>query len=179
MPSLSLASHQSREKPYLAPQAPPKTADVERLARWMDDLLAIPGLRLRFGLDALLGLLPGVGDTATAMASMYILSAAHRHGVPRVTLARMALNVAIDALVGAIPLAGDAFDLYFKANRRNVELLKRHVDAGPTAVRKLRRSDGLFVGLLMVGIVALIAASVVGAWWILSWAAAGVSGLFA
>jgi len=145
----------------------------------MDELFAVPGTRLRFGLDALLGLLPGVGDTAAAMASVYILSAAHRHGVPRVTLARMALNVAIDALVGAIPLAGDAFDVYFKANRRNVELLRRHIAAGPAAVRKLRRWDGLFVGALMVAIVALIVASVVGAWLILSWAASGVGRLWA
>src|SRR5690349_20120841 len=73
--------------------APESTQDLERLAHWLDTIFELPGIRLRFGTDALLGLLPGIGDTAAALASVYILQAASKHGVPRVTLARMTLNI--------------------------------------------------------------------------------------
>src|ERR1700741_1735283 len=100
-----------------------ESQDVEKLARWMDTVFEIPGIRFRFGLDALLGLLPGAGDFATSAVSIYILTAAQRHGVSRVTLARMGLNIMIDLVFGAVPFIGDFFDAYWKSNHRNVELL--------------------------------------------------------
>ena len=143
--------------------------DLERLAHWLDSVFEIPGIRLRFGIDALLGLLPGVGDTASALASVYILQAATKFGVPRITLARMTLNIVIDLLMGALPIVGDVFDLYWKANRKNVELLRRHVKANPTTERKLARSDTLFVAAMIATIAAILIASVIGAYFILAW----------
>jgi Domain of unknown function (DUF4112) len=143
-------------------------ADVERLAHWLDTLIEIPGIRVRFGIDALLGLLPGVGDTASALASVYILRAASGFGVPRITLARMTLNIAVDLLVGAVPILGDMFDLYWKANRKNVELLRHHLKANPTMQRKLTRSDGLFVAGMIAVVGAILVGSIAGAYFLIS-----------
>ena len=101
--------------------------DLELLAHWLDSRFRIPGTRIRFGLDSLLGLVPGVGDAATTLPAAYMLYRAHRLGVPKSMLARMGWNVVMDLAVGAIPVVGDLFDLGFKANRRNVELLRQHV----------------------------------------------------
>lgn len=107
---------------------------LERLAHWLDSRFAIPGTGIRFGLDGLLGLLPGVGDVATMLPAVYLILQAHRLGAPRALLVRMALNVGLDTVVGAVPLLGDLFDVAFKANRRNVALLRRHlVRADPAA----------------------------------------------
>jgi len=150
-------------------ESPPKsTQDLERLAHWLDTIFEIPGIRLKFGIDALLGLLPGVGDTASALASVYILQAASKYGVPRVTLARMTLNIGIDLVAGAIPIVGDLFDVYWKANRKNVELLRRHFKANPTTERSIKRSDGLFVAGMIALIGVLLFASLTGAYFIFS-----------
>ena len=144
-------------------------AELEMLARWMDSAFRVPGVGIRFGFDALLGLLPGVGDVTTSLASLYILNAAHRYNVPRITITRMALNILLETIIGAIPLLGDLFDVYWKSNQRNVELLRRHVAAPPAAAPKLQRSDRWFVIALMVGLVALMIGAAVTAYWILSW----------
>jgi hypothetical protein len=141
--------------------------ELELLAQWMDSVFEIPGLGIRFGLDAIVGLIPGVGDTLTSLASLYILNAARRYGVPRVTMARMALNIAIDYICGAVPILGDAFDVYWKANIKNVELLRRHVRVSKTEERRARVGDWLFVGALMLGLIAVLATSVVVAWWMI------------
>jgi Domain of unknown function (DUF4112) len=83
-----------------------KRQELEALAHWLDTKFESPGLGVRFGIDALLGLLPGVGDTASAVASVYILQAAANFGVARVTLARMTLNILVDLLLGSIPFVG-------------------------------------------------------------------------
>jgi hypothetical protein len=150
---------------------------LERIAHWLDSVFEIPGIRLRFGIDALLGLLPGVGDTASALASIYILQAATKYGVPRITLARMTLNIGIDLMVGAIPIVGDLFDVYWKANRKNVDLLRRHFQANPLTERRLKRSDGLFVAGLIALIAALLLVSVAATYYLLSWVVASVSQL--
>jgi len=149
--------------------------ELEILAQWMDSVFEIPGLGVRFGLDAIVGLIPGFGDTLTSLASLYILHAARRYGVPRVTMARMALNIAIDYLCGAVPLLGDAFDVYWKANLKNVELLRRHVVASGAEERRARVGDWLFVGGLTLGLVCLLVASVTMAWTILYAAASLIS----
>jgi hypothetical protein len=148
--------------------------DLERLARWMDSVFRIPGVGLRFGLDAILGLLPGAGDVAASIVSIYIFSAANRYGVPRVTIARMALNIAIDLIVGAFPVVGDLFDAYWKSNQRNVDLLRRHIEANPTAARKHRKADRLFVAALGIGLISLVIASAAAAIFIAKWLIAGL-----
>lgn len=101
-------------------------ADIAFLARLMDDRFGIPGTNIRFGLDSMLGLVPGVGDAIGGIVSSYIIWRARRMGVSNFVLARMTGNMLFDATIGAIPLVGDLFDLGFKANRRNLELLRRH-----------------------------------------------------
>ncbi len=101
---------------------------LERLADRMDSAFRIPGTRIRFGYDALLGLVPGVGDVAALAPAAYILKKSHGHGVPTSGLVRMAANIAIDVAIGSIPLIGDLFDVGFKANRRNVAHLRAHLE---------------------------------------------------
>jgi hypothetical protein len=131
---------------------------LRQLSRWMDSVFEIPGLRLRFGLDTILGLLPGMGDLASSVVSLYILQAAARNNVSRVTLARMGFNILLDWLVGTIPLLGDVFDVYWKSNVRNVALLERHLDANPQARHQARRSDGWF----LTGLIALLVMALIG-----------------
>src|SRR3546814_752680 len=102
--------------------------EIERLASWLDDRFRVPGTNIRFGLDALIGLVPGVGDSATFLVSAWLIVRARSLGLPGGVVARMALNVAIDLVIGTIPLLGDLFDLGFKANRRNVALVRRHLE---------------------------------------------------
>jgi hypothetical protein len=107
---------------------PRDLAALRRFATLMDEEFAIPGLRQRIGLDALLGLVPGVGDAGGALLSTWIILGALRHHVPAVHVLRMVLNVAIDTVVGAVPVLGDVFDMLFKENVDNVELILRHRD---------------------------------------------------
>lgn len=99
---------------------------LERLAHQMDSRFRLPGTDIRFGWDALLGLVPGLGDVATLGPAAYIWLEAHRMGAPAHVKARMALNTGIDWVVGSIPLVGDLLDVGLKANRRNVALLRAH-----------------------------------------------------
>ncbi len=150
-------------------RAPQLAPELELLARWMDGVFRVPGVGWRFGLDAILGLLPGVGDTASSVASLYILTAAHRYGVTRATLLRMALNVVLDTTVGALPLVGDIFDVYWKSNQRNVALLNRHMLAAPSEQGKLQRSDRWFVVLLITLLALLMIGSIVVAALLFTW----------
>lgn len=96
------------------------------LARLMDTALRIPGTRFSFGADSIIGLVPGVGDFAGAAISLYIVNEARRLGVPNDKLAKMLVNIGFDAVAGSVPLVGDLFDVYFKSNRRNLELVLDH-----------------------------------------------------
>jgi Domain of unknown function (DUF4112) len=115
------------------PQASLTSLDQARLSRirWLsyllDERFRIPGTRQRIGLDGLLGILPGVGDTVGALLSIYILFEAIQIGVPRSTLLRMIANIALDTVVGAIPVAGDIFDVAWKANKKNVALVNAYI----------------------------------------------------
>lgn len=100
---------------------------VARLAYWLDDRFRIPGTRRRIGVDGLLGLIPGIGDTASALIASYIVLEAARLGMPKATLTRMIANVGIDYVVGLVPLAGDLADFAWKANRRNARMLRDHL----------------------------------------------------
>lgn len=101
---------------------------LERMAWLLDDSIPLPGTSRRFGLDPLLGLIPGVGDVAGAMLSLWLVVEAARLGAPRGVLARMAGNVLLETLVGAIPVIGDLFDFIWKANTRNRDLLTDYID---------------------------------------------------
>ena len=103
---------------------------VERVARLMDSQFRLPGTRFHFGLDPLLGLVPIVGDLSTTAVSVALLLTMLRHGASGAVVVRMALNILVDTLVGAIPLLGNVFDFAFKSNERNVALLRRHYAEG-------------------------------------------------
>jgi len=133
---------------------------LDLLSRWLDDLIRIPVIGWRFGLDALIGLVPGVGDTVTTIASFYILVAGVRYGVPKITLLRMALNIAIDYIGGTLPFIGDAFDLFWKSNSKNLDLLKKRATVSADERRKGRLSDWLFVGAIMFSLVGLLVGTI-------------------
>jgi hypothetical protein len=105
-----------------------RIARIDALATLMDTAFLIPGTNVRFGLDALIGLVPGIGDAITTLISLYIVSEARALGAPPFLVARMIANVALDGLVGAVPIAGDAFDVAFRANRRNMALLRAYLE---------------------------------------------------
>ena len=132
-------------------------ARVRALARILDSAMRIPGTRITFGLDPVIGLIPGFGDLAGAVLSGYIVITAARLGAPRSVLAKMMLNLGTDALVGSIPVLGDMFDVGFRANIRNSELLDRHL-AHP---EEARRSSRLAVIATLGGIILLAAGAVV------------------
>jgi hypothetical protein len=111
---------------------------LDTLANLLDTVLLIPGTNIRFGFDALIGLVPGIGDTITTLISLYIVHEARQLGAPSHLIARMLGNVAIDGIVGAVPLFGDAFDVFWRANRRNVKLLRDYLDATERFERDIR-----------------------------------------
>ena len=152
---------------------PNSVARLRRFAVWLDAGIAVPGTSVRVGLDPVLGLVPGLGDAAGALLAAWILVAAIRLGASRATLARIASNIAIDALIGAIPLLGDAFDVVWKANLRNVELLERHA-IDPAGAGK---SDRLFVALLVGGVVVLCGGLLVGGVLLTAWLLRAGAGL--
>ncbi len=141
--------------------------ELETLARWMDSVFEIPGLGIRFGLDAIIGLIPGFGDMFTMLASLYILGAARRYGVSRITMTRMAINIAVDSLLGALPILGDIFDVVWKANEKNLSLLRRHLDS-PSEALRTSSGDWLFVIGLGIGLVVLLAVTLSLMYWLVA-----------
>jgi hypothetical protein len=126
---------------------------AEGLVRFLDDGIRVPFTDFRFGFDAILGLLPIAGDAATGLTSAAILGLALKQGVPTIILLRMVGNIAADVLLGMIPLVGDAFDLVFKSNRRNLDLIERFRDEDAEA----GAADYLVVGLGLLLAVAMVA----------------------
>ncbi|BCJ89390.1 hypothetical protein IZ6_01250 [Terrihabitans soli] len=104
-----------------------RLARLERLARFMDAAIAIPGTRISLGADAVVGLVPGVGDLVAKIASAYILYEAHQMGIPKHKLVRMGGNVLLDLVFGSVPIAGDVFDVFWRANLRNMKIVRDHV----------------------------------------------------
>ena len=103
-------------------------ARVKRIARIMDTAWGIPGTKMRFGADSLIGLVPGAGDLVTMGISLYMLAEAHRLGIPKSILLKMAGNIAVDTGIGSVPLVGDVFDLFFKSNSKNVKLIIDYIE---------------------------------------------------
>lgn len=100
---------------------------LESMAEWMDSRFVIPGTSIRFGLDSLLGVVPGVGDTLTLLSTVYLVGRAHSYKLPLRIKLLMVWNGFIDWLIGLVPLIGDIFDVGWKANKRNVQLIKKHL----------------------------------------------------
>ena len=125
----AVAPQYAADRPLARPGATsPSLLRIEWLARLLDRAVGIPGTRVGFGLDPLLGLVPGFGDVATGALSLWIILEAARLGAPRATLVRMLGNVAVDTLGGTVPLVGDLFDVLFRSNTRNLRLIKRWID---------------------------------------------------
>ena len=140
---------------------------LDQLAWLMDDLFRVPVLGWRFGLDALIGLIPGFGDTATSIVSFYILVAGVRYRVPKITLLRMGMNIALDYLVGSLPLVGDLADAWWKSNHKNLDLLKKRATVSTEEARSGRVSDWLFVGGIILGLIALAVGSAIVSFYLL------------
>lgn len=132
---------------------------LRRLGYLLDNAIPVPGTRIRFGLDSIIGLVPGAGDLLGGALSLYIILEAARMGVPRPLLLRMGYNVAVDALVGTVPVLGDLFDVGFKANLRNLALVEQHAGQPVVSRRRSRR----FAALLVVGTALVLAAAVAAA----------------
>jgi hypothetical protein len=131
----------------------PRIADVEAVARWLDYAFVLPG-GFRFGLAGFIGLIPGIGDVIDALVSLYIVHRAIQLGIPRVSIARMVVNVGIEGAAGSVPFIGDLFDIAFKANRRNYQILRNHM----TASRRQSHLDWLFLlgtALIVIAAIAL------------------------
>ena len=122
----------SRSTEYLGPVSDARAVQrLERLARLLDSEFRVPGTRFRFGLDGLVGFIPGIGDAAGLAISSYIVVEAWRLGAPSPILLRMIANLVVDGAVGAVPISGDLFDIAWKANKRNMNLLLGHVRKRP------------------------------------------------
>lgn len=145
--------------------SPPSFAAVSKFAHWLDAGIRIPGTNLRFGLDPILGLIPGGGDAAGAVLAGWIVIEAVRLGASRATLLRIAGNVALDAALGAVPFIGDVFDFAWKANLRNVALLEGHLAAPGRAERADRWVLGLAICGVCVMVLALLALGVLLTVW--------------
>ncbi|HEY0796087.1 MAG TPA: DUF4112 domain-containing protein [Acidisarcina sp.] len=130
--------------------------NLDRLSHLLDDCFTVPGTSIRFGLDGIVGFVPGLGDLLGGLASCILLIAAWFRGVPYVTLVRMVANVAIEVGVGAIPVFGNLFDIAWKANRRNYALLTRHL-AQP---HRHTWRDWVFLSLLALALLAVVSAPV-------------------
>lgn len=146
---------------------PPREEMLDALRRWavlLDSAFRVPGTRIRFGIDAILGLIPGIGDISTPTFAALILLQAVRMRIPFVVQARMVLNAALDMLLGLVPVAGDLVDIGWKANLRNLALLERHARPGVAP----SRADYVFV-IICIGLLAAIAiVPIVVIGWLLS-----------
>lgn len=134
------------------------------IASLMDDFIRIPGTDIRFGLDPILGLFPGLGDMVASLVGVAILGEASRRGVSRLALVTMALNILANAAVGSIPVVGDLFSVWFKSNRRNHDLLQKALstEVSPAEREKAVRDASRFAVLLMVGVSILVILILVG-----------------
>lgn len=141
------------------PLSPENHLEILRvLSRYMDTVFEVPGLGWRFGLDPIIGLLPVVGDVVSSAVSLYILAVAQQYNIPQSTKLRMGLNIAVDYVVGAIPLLGNFFDFAWKANDLNLKLLERSIAAGA----RQRTKQSLWDWAIIAGIALALLAALIG-----------------
>jgi len=136
---------------------------LDYVAALLDDIFRIPGTKIRFGLDALIGWVPGIGDAMTGIASFLIVFASWRRGAKAVTLVRMIANVLLETAIGAIPVAGDVFHVVWKANRRNYRLLVREKEEPGANTRR----DWMFLAVLLFAVIAAAVIPIVVLIWLL------------
>jgi hypothetical protein len=139
--------------------------NLDLLSHLLDDWFRVPGTSIRFGLDGVIGLVPGLGDIIGGLASTILVVAAWVRGVPYVTLASMVVNIAIEVVLGTVPLVGDLFDIAWKANRRNYALIVRHLEQ----TRKQTWKDWAFLALIGVTLTVIFIAPIVFILWFLAW----------
>jgi hypothetical protein len=157
------------KKPTASADAEPRLVFARFLAELLDQRFTIPGTSIRIGLDPIIGLIPGVGDTLANLAGSAILLVGAQFRLPKVVLLRMALNVALNTLIGAIPVIGDLFSIWFRSNVRNARLLELHATRH---AQKAAPADWLFVMTVIGGLLLLLIGVVVG----LSWMIKQISG---
>jgi uncharacterized protein DUF4112 len=136
---------------------------LDHLAWLLDNLFRIPGTNWRFGLDALIGLVPGAGDVVAAILSLFLLVRAFQFRLPKIVILRMLINSLLDFSIGAIPLLGDAFDMFYKANTRNMKLFREYAE-GPLASTT---RHWIFIGCLIGGFLATISGAVILVFYVL------------
>lgn len=138
-----------------------KNSQAQKLAHWMDDRFTIPGTNIKFGLDPVISLIPGAGDVASGLISSYFIVLGVRQDLPAAVIFRMGLNILLDMIVGAIPLLGDVFDVGWKANTKNAELLEKYgKDAAGTEKKSKAVLWATAIGTLLL---------IVAALWVVGW----------
>jgi hypothetical protein len=145
--------------------ARPRLTGIDRLAWWLDNAIAVPGTRYRIGFDALIGLIPGVGDLVGTLLSSYIIAVAASQGLPSSALARMAINVALETVVGVVPIFGDLFDAAWKSNQRNIRIIEQF----HSMPRAARRQSRAVVAAWAVAVIALVVLLALGAFAAVRW----------
>jgi Domain of unknown function (DUF4112) len=153
---------------HLQPHQQKRVQRVRQLAKLLDEAITIPGTKQKIGLDPIIGLVPGGGDTLSMVLSSYIIIEAALLGLPKATLLKMVSNILIDAIVGTVPVVGDLFDVVSKANTRNLKLLDAHVD-NPNFKAKLDKWFVLLIALMLFLIVVTFAAIVTLIFSLLKW----------
>lgn len=139
---------------------------VQQLTRVLDTAITVPGTRVRLGLDALLGLIPGAGDALSAALSAYPLVIAVRHRLPGAVITRLLGNIVLDAIVGTVPIIGDLFDIGFKANVRNRRLIERYAEQPARVTGRSRAALWIVGGAVALTITSVVALGI----WIVRWA---------
>ena len=146
--------------PGAGPETDPLIAFIAKL---MDSIFVVPGTKIRFGLDPIIGLIPALGPTASSLVSIFLIAMSARRGVPKVILTRMAVNVLINAGLDAVPGVGDVLSVFFRSNARNYELLQKH--SGPE--RPPTTGDKVFLVALLLGVLLVVALFLIGSWTVL------------
>ena len=143
---------------------------IRQIRKWMDEAVTVPGSNLKVGLDAIIGLIPGVGDLSSAAIGGYILHAANKLGVPTVVMVRMLFNLVIDALIGIIPIVGDYLDVLYKANSKNVALVEQAIlNRENTARSSWWRLTAVFAAFILIVLGGFVGAVFLAKWiWTMS-----------
>jgi hypothetical protein len=161
-----------RNHPVLKPASVQIERELEVFSQLMDNRFRVPVLGWQFGLNAIIDLVPGIGDIATTIIALYVLVSAVRYRVPRITLLRMGLNIAIYFVGGLVPLVGDVFAIWWKPNIRNLNLLRQRAMVSAEEARRGRSSDWAFVavivGLLLTLLFGSIAVAGTVVWYVLT-----------
>jgi len=146
--------------PVMRPSSVQVERELEVLSQLMDNRFRVPVLGWRFGLNAIIDLVPEIGDVATTIVALYILVAAVRYRVPKITLLRMGLNIAIYFIGNLVPIAGDVFAIWWKPNIRNINLLRERATVSAADAKHGRTSDWIFVAVIIGGLLTLLLGSI-------------------